>query len=109
MSRPLRRKYPGAWYHIMNRGRRGEDFFKEKEDRIIFLTLLKQSAKLWNVHISAYCLMNNHYHILAQTPQANLSRFMRHLNGVYTQRFNRFHGYDGQLYKGKTHSFLKGE
>ncbi|MCP3887962.1 MAG: transposase [Desulfobulbaceae bacterium] len=106
MSRPLRIEYPGAWYHIMNRGRRGEDIFKEKEDRITFLTLLKESAKLWNVHISAYFLMNNHYHILAQTPQANLSRFMRHLNGVYTQRFNRFHGYDGQLFRGRYKSIL---
>ncbi|MCP4001370.1 MAG: transposase, partial [Gammaproteobacteria bacterium] len=51
----------------MNRGRRGEDIFKEKEDPKTVLTLLKESAKLWNVHISAYCLMNNHYHILAQT------------------------------------------
>ncbi len=106
MSRPLRIEYPGAWYHIMNRGRRGSDIFEEEEERKIFLILLKESTKLWNVHISAYCLMNNHYHILAKTPQANLSRIMRHLNGVYTQRFNRFHGYDGQLFRGRFKSIL---
>lgn len=106
MSRPLRIEYPGAWYHIMNRGRRGENIFEGDEDHKIFFDLLKESAKLWNVRISAYCLMNNHYHILGQTPQGNLSRFMRHLNGVYTQRYNRLHGYDGQLFRGRFKSIL---
>ncbi|MDH3348383.1 MAG: transposase [Desulfobulbaceae bacterium] len=106
MSRPLRIEYPGAWYHIMNRGRRSENIFEGEEDRKIFIALLREAAGLWNVRISAYCLMNTHYHILAQTPQGNLSRFMRHLNGVYTQRFNRVHGYDGQLFRGRFKSIL---
>ena len=76
MSRPLRIEYPGAWYHIMNRGRRGETIFDSEEDRKIFIALLKESAELWDVRICAYCLMTTHYHILAQTPQGNLSRFM---------------------------------
>jgi len=90
----------------MNRGRKGEDVFECDEDRKIFIALLREAAKLWNVRISAYCLMSNHYHILAQTPDGNLSRFMRHLNGVYTQRFNRLHNYDGQLFRGRFKAIL---
>ena len=106
MGRPLRIEYPGAWYHIMNRGRRGESIFEGNKDRELFVALLKESAELWDVRISAYCQMTTHYHILAQTPQGNLSRFMRHLNGVYTQRYNRLHGYDGQLFRGRFKSIL---
>ena len=93
----------------MNRGRRGENIFAGKDDYTIFVALLKEAADLWNVRISAYCLMDNHYHALAQTPQGNLSRFMRHLNGVYTQRYNRLHGYDGQLFRGRFKSILVDE
>ncbi|HIQ37829.1 MAG TPA: transposase, partial [Desulfocapsa sulfexigens] len=74
MSRPLRIEYPGAWYHLMNRGRRGDGIFDERKDRETFITLLKEAANLWNVHISVFCLMDNHYHILAQTPLGNLAR-----------------------------------
>ena len=109
MSRPLRIEYPGAWYHLMNRGRRGDEIFDERKDRETFITLLKEAANLWNVHISAFCLMDNHYHILAQTPLGNLARFMRHLNGVYTQRYNRLHNYDGQLFRGRYKSVLVAE
>jgi len=63
---------------------------------------------MWNVRIAAYCLMPNHYHILVQTPDANISRAMRHINGVYTQRFNRRHGSDGQLFRGRYKSLLVG-
>ncbi len=106
MSRPLRIEYPGAWYHVMNRGRRGENVFSDKEDYDRFLELLKDSSEMWNVRIAAYCLMSSHYHILIQTPDANLSRFMRHVNGVYTQRFNWFHGCDGPLFRGRFKSIL---
>lgn len=106
MSRPLRIEYAGAWYHVMNRGRRGENVFSGKQDFEIFITLLKEAAELWDVLVSAYCLMSNHYHILLQTPQGNLTRFMRHLNGVYTQRYNRLHGYEGQLFRGRYKSIL---
>ena len=102
----MRIEYPGAWYYIVNRGRRGENIFEAEEDRKIFITLLKESAALWGVRISAYCQMSTHYHILAQTPQGNLSRFMRHLNGVYTQRYNRLYGFDGQLFRGRFKSIL---
>ena len=85
----------------MNRGRRGDTIFENNKDREIFISLLKETTDLWDVHVSAFCLMDNHYHILAQTPQGNLARFMRHLNGVYTQRYNRLHQYDGQLFRGR--------
>jgi REP element-mobilizing transposase RayT len=106
MSRPLRIEYPDAWYHVMNRGRRGEDIFADSEDFKAFIDLLKQSAEYWNVKVSAYCLMSNHYHLLIQTPLSNLSRFMRHLNGVYTQRYNRIHQCDGQLFRGRYKAIL---
>ena len=61
---------------------------------------------MWNVRIAAFCLMPNHYHLLVQTPDANLSRFMRHVDGVYTQRFNRFHKCDGSLFRGRYKAVL---
>ena len=84
MSRPLRIEFPGAWYHVMNRGRRSEVVFSDKEDYSRFLDLLIEISEIWNVNIAAYCLMSNHYHVLLQTPDGNISRCMRHLNGLYT-------------------------
>ena len=84
MSRPLRIQYPDAWYHIMNRGRRGEEIFLGKIDYTAFIDLLKELAEDYNMKIAAYSLLPNHYHLLAQTPDANISRAIRHLNGVYT-------------------------
>lgn len=106
MSRPLRIEYPGAWYHVMNRGRRAEEIFTERNDYDLFLELLKESSELFNIKIAAYCMMPNHYHLLLQTPDGNLSRCMRQINGVYTQRFNRAHKYDGQLFRGRYKSIL---
>jgi putative transposase len=106
MSRPLRITYPGAWYHVMNRGRRGEKIFFVDADRKAFITVLQEAAELWNLRISAYCLMSNHYHILIQTPDGNLSRGMRHINGVYTQRFNRRRKIEGQLFRGRYKAVL---
>jgi putative transposase len=106
MSRPLRIEYPGAWHHIMNRGRRGEPVFADKPDYENFISILRETAKLWNLRIAAYCLMPNHYHLLVQTPDANMARCMRHINGVYTQRFNRFHQFDGPLFRGRYKSIL---
>lgn len=106
MSRPLRIEYPGAWYHVMNRGRRREQIYQDEEDYRLFLEVLQDTAKMWNLRVSAYCLMSNHYHLLVQTPDGNLSRCMRHLNGVYTQRYNRRHGIDGQLFRGRYKAVL---
>ena len=106
MARPLRIAYPDAWYHVMNRGRRGEDIFADEQDYIMFTELLKETSETWNIRVAAYCLMPNHYHMLIQTPDANISRSMRHLNGVYTQRYNRRHQCDGQLFRGRYKSIL---
>lgn len=106
MSRPLRIEYEGAWYHVMNRGRRSDRIFEGRNDYLMFTELLKEATELWDIRISSFCLMPNHYHLLTQTPKGNISRCMRHINGVYTQRFNRTHGFDGQLFRGRFKSIL---
>lgn len=106
MSRPLRIKYPNAWYHILNRGRRKDPIFIDKKDHYQFIDLLKDTSEQWNLRVAAYCLMPNHYHLLVQTPDANISRCMRHIDGIYTQRFNRHHGCDGSLFRGRYKSIL---
>ena len=80
--------------------------YYDKEDYALFLTVLQEACNLFNVTISAYCLMTNHYHLLVNTPEGNISRFMRHVNGVYTQRYNRKHGKDGPLFRGRFKSVL---
>lgn len=106
MSRPLRIEYPGAVYHVMNRGLNQALIFKNKKDYGVFIFTLEESCRLFDVRVYAYCLMPNHYHLLIRTPSGNISRFMRHLNGVYTQRFNREHHRDGPLYRGRYKSIL---
>lgn len=106
MSRPLRIEYPGAWYHVMNRGRRFESIFSDDRDYVLFIDLLIEISEMWNARIAAFCLMPNHYHLLVQTPDGNISRCMRHLNSVYTQRYNRSHKYDGSLFRGRYKSIL---
>jgi len=109
MARPLRIEYPGAWYHIMNRGRRSEKIFLDESDYRMFLLLLEETSEIWNVRVAAFCLMPNHYHLLIQTPDANIAKAMRQINGIYTQRFNRKHAYDGPLFRGRYKSNLVSE
>ncbi len=90
----------------MNSGRRGEAIFPDGEDYLRFLDLLRQASVMWGVRVAGFCLMPNHYHLLVQTPRANLSRFMRHVDGVYTQRFNRSHNSDGSLFRGRYKAIL---
>lgn len=90
----------------MNRGRRAERIFNEEDDYAMFVELLKEASEAWSIRICAYCLMPNYYHLLVQTPEANISRAMRHINGIYTQRFNRRHGCDGQLFRGRYKSIV---
>ncbi len=89
MPRQLRLEYHGAVYHVMNRGDRREDIFRDDEDRRLFLSTLAEACQktLWQVH--AYCLMRNHFHLVFETPEANLVAGMKWLLGVYTKRFNR--------------------
>jgi REP element-mobilizing transposase RayT len=92
----------------MNRGRRRELVYEDDADYHGFIAVLQEAARLWDVRIGAYCLMPNHYHLLVHTPLGNLSRCMRHINGVYTQRYNRAHCCDGQLFRGRFKSVLVG-
>lgn len=109
MSRPLRIQYSNAWYHVMNRGRHGDQVFEIKDDYERFVDVLHEAIELFALRISAFCLMPNHYHMLVQTPDANLSRCMRHINGVYTQRFNSAHSLEGQLFKGRYKAIVVAE
>ena len=106
MSRSLRIEYPNAFYHVMNRGAGRQAVYLIDDDYEMFLEAVKESSKFFGIRIVAYCLMPNHYHLLLQTPKANLSRAMRHLNGVYTQRFNRYHKTDGPLFRGRYKAIL---
>ena len=106
MSRPLRIEYFGAWYHVMNRGAGRRAIFGNDDHRELFLELLAGITETFKVEIHAYCLMDNHYHLLLKTPHGNLSRAMRHLNGVYTQRHNRSAQVDGPLFRGRYKAIL---
>jgi putative transposase len=106
VSRPLRIEYPGAWYHVMNRAASGRAIFRLDSDRHIFLSLLGEITATFAVEVHAYCLMSNHYHLLLHTPRGNLSRSLRHLNGIYTQRYNRVHRSDGPLFRGRFKAIL---
>jgi REP-associated tyrosine transposase len=106
MARKLRVQYPGAIYHVMNRGDRREPIFKDDRDRLRFQeTLGEACAKTgWQVH--AYCLMPNHFHLVLETPQANLVVGMKWLLGTYTGRFNRRHKLFGHLFSGRYKSLI---
>jgi len=106
MARPLRIEYPGAVYHITSRGNEKKPIFKDEKDRDIFLDTLSQVDKRYNWLCHAYCLMNNHYHLIIETPDGNLSAGMRQLNGVYTQTFNRRHKRVGHLFQGRYKAIL---
>ncbi|MES2203844.1 MAG: transposase [Pseudomonadota bacterium] len=101
MPRPLRIEYPNAWYHVMNRGAGHRDIYKNDKHREIFLNILSEVVAQFDIEIHAYCLMNNHYHLLIKTPHANLGRAMRHINGVYTQKYNSLEKTDGSLFRGR--------
>jgi len=106
MARPLRIEFPGAWYHVMNRGANHQPTFLDHGDYINFLSVMEDSLRMWALECHAYCLMSNHYHLLVHTPRGNLSRAMRHLDGIYTQRFNKFHQRDGPLMRGRYKAIL---
>jgi putative transposase len=101
MARKLRIQYPGAIYHVMNRGDRREAIFEDDEDRQRFLNTLTETCRktAWQVH--AYCLMRNHFHLVLETPKANLVAGMKWLLGTYTSRYNRRHQEFGHLFSGR--------
>ena len=106
MARPLRLEFAGALYHITSRGDRREDIYRGNGDREQWLEILGQVCKRFNWVIHGYCLMSNHYHLLAETVDGNLSRGMRQLNGVYTQQFNRRYHESGHLFQGRYKAIL---
>jgi len=106
MSRPLRLEFPDALYHVTARGDRQEDIFEDDQDRELFLATLGQVISQFNWTCHAWCLMDNHYHLLIQTPDGNLSKGMRQLNGVYTQASNRRHRRVGHLFQGRFKAIL---
>ena len=101
MSRPLRLHLPGGIYHVTARGNARRAIFEDDDDCSRFLIVLAATVARYRVLCHAYCLMGNHYHLLLQTLEANLSIAMRHLNGVYTQRFNRLHERCGHVLQGR--------
>ncbi len=106
MARPLRLEFAGALYHVTSRGDGREDIFLDDEDRRQFLAVLGEACERFNWVVHAYCLMSNHYHLLVETPDGNLSKGMRQLNGVYTQRFNRTHERVGHVFQGRYKAIL---
>ncbi len=101
MPRPHRIEYENAFYHIMNRGRERKTVFHSEAYYQAFLATLTEAAERFHAVIHAYCLMGNHYHLLLETPDANLSRIMQHIDGVYTQRYNRLKKTDGPQFRGR--------
>jgi REP element-mobilizing transposase RayT len=106
MARPLRILFPGAVYHVFARGNERRDIFREETDFVRFLELLELGIERHGWLCHAYCLMNNHYHLLVETPRANHPEGMRHLNGRYTQDFNRRHDRVGHLFQGRYQAVL---
>lgn len=106
MPRPLRIEFKDAWYHVMNRGAAQKNIFHSDHHRLLFQNLLREASVYYDFQIHAYCLMDNHYHLLINTPQGNLSQGMKHINGIYTQKFNLSENRDGSLFRGRYRSIL---
>jgi REP element-mobilizing transposase RayT len=106
MTRPLRIEYPGAFYHVINRGNAGEKIFKSKRDKEKFLEYLEKAVERFSIIIHTYCLMDNHYHLLMETSQANLSVAAQWINVSYAVYFNRKRQRNGHLFQGRFKAIL---
>ncbi|MDT9000605.1 transposase [Paucibacter sp. APW11] len=106
MARPLRIEYAGAVYHLSSKAEAGAVVFSDDEDRRALLGVIAQAMQRFDAQVLAYHLGSHHYELVLYTRQANLSRLMRHLNGVYTQGFNRRHGGHGHLFQGRFKAVL---
>ena len=106
MARPLRLELSSGVYHVTSRGDGREDIYLSDADRKVWLEVFGQVCERFNWICHAWCQMTNHYHILIETPEANLSQGMRQLNGVYTQRFNRAHARVGHVFQGRYKAIL---
>ena len=99
MGRALRIEVPGGIYHVGSRGNRGCQIYMDNEERETFLRIFGRLSKRHGWSLGTYCLMTNHYHLLVETPDADISVGMQLLNGQYAQAFNRRHGYEGHLFE----------
>jgi putative transposase len=106
MARPLRIEFPDAIHHVTSRGNERRNIFRDDVDRRMFLQLLGQAVKRFGWSVTAWVLMTNHFHLVLQTPQPNLSRGMHWLNGTYSNWFNRRHARCGHLFQGRFKSIL---
>jgi REP element-mobilizing transposase RayT len=106
MARPLRIEFPGAIYHVTSRGNAHQAIFEDDADRFEFFAVLTGAVERHGWLCHAYCLMDNHYHLMVETPDGNLARGMARLNGLYTQRFNRRHQRIGHLFQGRYKAIL---
>ena len=106
MSRTIRIEYPGAWYHVINRSAGHKTIFQTAQHYQLFLELLLDAYSRFDIRIHAYCLMSNHYHLLIQTPLPNLGLAMKHINGLYTVRYNRLVEHEGALFRGRYKAIL---
>jgi len=106
MARPLRIEYPGAYYHVINRGNNQEKIFKNDRDREKFLQYLEKAGERFSIIFHTYCLMSTHFHLLVQTPQPNLSVAMQWINVSYATYFNRKGGRHGHLFQGRFKAIL---
>ena len=104
MTRPLRLQLPDGTYHVTSRGNRQAPIFVDDRDRAVLLDVLARGMSRFDATVLAYCLMGNHYHVVVQTRRGNLSRLMRHVNGIYAQAFNRRHVLAGHVFQGRFHS-----
>ena len=106
MTRPVRIEFEGALYHVTSRGDRREAIYEDDSDRVRFLEILGEVIETFNWVCHSYCQMTNHYHLVIETIDGNLSKGMRQLNGVYTQTSNRRHGRVGHLFQGRYKAIL---
>lgn len=106
MTRPLRLEFAGALYHVTSRGDHREAIYRDDVDRQAWLDILARVCKRFNFVIHSFCQMTNHFHLLVETIEGNLSQGMRQLNGLYTQHFNRRHGLVGHLFQGRYKAIL---
>ncbi len=106
MARPLRLELSGGIYHVTSRGDGSEAIYLSDADRAVWLNVFGQVCERFNWICHSWCQMTNHYHILIETPGANLAQGMRQLNGVYTQRFNRAHSRVGHVFQGRYQAIL---
>ncbi len=106
MARQLRIEYDGAFYHVTARGNERREIYRDDQDRNRFLEYLQTSHKRFGIKIHAYCLMDNHYHLLIETPRANISRCMQYINTAYTVYYNVRHNRTGHLFQGRYKAVL---